>query len=361
MNAVPGVSVVLPVRDEERHLRAAVARVLAQRYDGPLEVVLAVGPSRDRTLEIAEGIARSDARVRVVHNPTGLTPAGLNLAVAAARHDVVVRVDGHSEIPDGYVRDCVRILGETGAANVGGRMVPVGVTPFQRAVAHAMSSRLGIGSEKFHTGGSAGPAPTVYLGCFRRDALERVGGFDERFVRAQDWELNHRLRGSGETVWFDPSLAVTYRPRDSWGALVRQFYRTGQWRRHVVRTYPGTASARYLAPPAAVLAVLVGSASAVVGVAADRAVLTLGALAPLGYVAVVLGGALLTARRIPWSVRARLPVVVATMHMSWGAGFLRGVPGRVPGPRATWHYPGAALGADRTVASRTGAHDRPED
>ncbi len=326
----PGVSVVLAVRDEERHLRAAVERVLAQAYDGPFEVVVAVGPSADRTREIADALAAEDPRVRVVDNPTGLTPAGLNIAVAAARHDVVLRVDGHSEIPDGYVRDCVEVLVRTGAANVGGRMHPVGVSPFQRAVARAMSSPLGIGAERFHTGGAAGPASTVYLGCFRRDALERVGGFDERFVRAQDWELNHRLRGAGETVWFEPSLAVVYRPRQSWRALATQFFRTGRWRRQVVATYPETASPRYLAPPVAVVGVVAGTLGAVVGLATGRAPLVLTAAAPLGYAGLVLAGSAVVGRDLPWPVRAWLPVVISTMHLSWGVGFLRGIGSSAP-------------------------------
>jgi GT2 family glycosyltransferase len=113
-----------------------------------------------------------------------------------------------------------------------------------------MSSPLGIGGARFNLGGRPGPADTVYLGVFRRDVLERLGGYDEQFVRAQDWELNHRIRRAAEIVWFTPDLVVTYRPRHSLAALARQFFRTGQWRREVIRRYPETASLRYLAAPA---------------------------------------------------------------------------------------------------------------
>jgi len=323
--SLPGVSVILPVRDEEAHLRAAVAQVLDQSYRGPFQVVLAVGPSGDRTREIADELAASDHRIVVVDNPSGRTPAALNRAVAAATHEVLVRVDGHSEISRDYVVRAVRTLTETGAANVGGMMVPVGVTPFEQAVARAMSSPLGIGSASFHTGGPAGPAPTVYLGVFRRDALARVGGFDESFIRAQDWELNHRLRSAGEVVWFDPELAVTYRPRGSWRALARQFYGTGRWRRQVIRHYPETASARYLAPPTAVVGVAVGTVVALVGAAVGPRWLLVAAAAPAVYTATVLIGSLAVSRGMSWPARLRLAPVVATMHMAWGVGFLRGV------------------------------------
>ncbi len=335
---MPGVSVVLPVRNEEAHLRAAVARVLAQRYDGPFEVVLAVGPSGDATAAIAAELAAADPRVVVVENPSGRTPAGLNLAIAAATHGLLVRVDGHAEVAEDYVARCVALLEQTGAANVGGMMVPVGRTPFEQAVARAMSSRLGIGAERFHTGGVAGPAATVYLGAFRRAAVEAVGGFDEEFVRAQDWELNHRLRAAGETVWFDPALGVDYRPRGSWRALASQFHRTGQWRRQVVRCYPETASVRYLAPPATVVACVAGTLAAAAGVVGPRW-LVAGAVLPVGYLGLVGAGSVVVSRGLPVRARALMPVVLATMHLTWGAGFLRGVR---RGPTGGRHYPDPA-------------------
>lgn len=358
----PGVSVILPVRDEERHLRAAVAQVLRQDYPGAFEVVLAVGPSRDRTREIADEIAAEDPRITVVANPSGRTPAALNLAIAAARHDVLVRVDGHSEIEPDYVRTAVAVLRATGAANVGGLMVPVGTTPFERAVAAAMSSPLGIGAVAFHTGGAAGPAPTVYLGVFRRDALERVGGFDETFVRAQDWELNHRLRRAGEVVWFDPTLAVTYRPRGSFRALATQFYRTGRWRRQVVRTYPETASLRYLAPPSTVAGLAVGSVAALVGATAGPRWLVAGVAAPVVYGAFLVAASGALGRGLDAAARWRLPGVVATMQMAWGVGFLRGVERPTAVVPGAGGYPGSAHAPDRSgQPPRRGGPESPED
>lgn len=311
---------MMTVRDEEDHLREAVASVLAQDYPGGLEVVLAVGPSRDRTREVADALAAEDARVVVVDNPTGRTPDGLNAAIAATRHGVVVRMDGHGALSDGYVRRAVEILEETGAANVGGVMLAEGVGDLQQAVAVAMRSPLGIGAARFHVGGAAGPADTVYLGVFRREWLERVGGYDTTFTRAQDWELNHRIREAGGVVWFSPDLTVTYRPRATWPDLARQFYTTGQWRRQVARSHPGTLNARYLAPPVAT-ALVVGGA---VGGLLWRPLWVL----PLGYAAAVTAGGAWIARRQRPGVVARMPGVLATMHLTWGAGFLRGTRAR---------------------------------
>jgi succinoglycan biosynthesis protein ExoA len=320
--AWPPVSVIMPILNEERYLAEAVGRVLDQGYPGTLEVILAVGPSADRTEEIARELAAADSRVRVVDNPTGRTPHGLNAAIKASSHDILVRVDGHGLLSPGYLARAVEVLRETGAANVGGIMQAEGETDFEKAVAAAMTSPLGIGSAAFHVGGAAGPADTVYLGAFRRDVLDRLGGYDEHFVRAQDWELNYRIRQAGETIWFTPELTVTYRPRPNLRALARQFYRTGQWRREVIRRYPETANVRYLAPPVMTAGLALGTLAGLVAVLGGPGWLHIGWLAPVGYALGVLVASVAMAKGLPGRAKAWLPAVLATMHVSWGAGFL---------------------------------------
>ncbi|MET7279345.1 glycosyltransferase family 2 protein [Kribbella sp. NPDC005582] len=325
MSSWPPVSVVMPVLNEERHLEEAVGRVLDQNYPGELEVVLAIGPSKDRTQEIADKLADTDGRITIVENPTGKTPAALNVGIAHARHDILVRVDGHGALTDGYITRAVEVLDESGADNVGGVMAAEGRTPTEMAVACAYRSRLGLGASTFHQGGKAGPADTVYLGVFRRAALERVGGFDETMHRAQDWELNYRIRKTGGLIWFSPDLSVTYRPRSSLSAVAKQFFHTGQWRREVIRRHPETASKRYLAPPVAVIGIALGTVLGIIGLITGNAWLDLGFLAPLGYGLLLLAGSAVEGRYLPWKALAWMPLVCATMHMSWGLGFLIGL------------------------------------
>lgn len=324
--AMPGVSVVMPVLNEERHLAAAVNQILSQEYPGPIEIIMAVGPSKDRTEEIAAELAAADERVEVVANPVGRTPHALNLAIAAARYDYLVRVDGHGELTDGYIETAIELLQRTGAANVGGIMDAQGRTPFEQAVATAYTSRLGLGGSTFHLVTSQeGPADTVFLGCFRKDAVVAVGGFDETLFRAQDWELNYRLREAREKIFFSPKLRVTYRPRSSPKAVLQQFYETGKWRREVVRRHRETISLRYLAAPIAVAGVLGGSALGLAGFATKKPLLLAGWLAPVGYLGLIVAGAAALRRELPLEVRVRLPMVFAIMHMAWGAGFVRGL------------------------------------
>lgn len=314
MQSFPPVSVIMPLLNEERHLADAVDMVLAQDYRGELEVVLALGPSRDRTDEVAARVAAADPRVRLVRNPSGRTPDGLNAAIAAVTGEVVVRVDGHAEIPTDYVSTAVAELVRVGADNVGGVMDARGTTEFERAVAAAMRSPLGVGASRFHTGGSAGESDTVYLGVFRREALERVGGYDPHFARAQDWEMNHRIRQTGGTVWFTPDLRVTYRPRGSFRTLARQYFHYGRWRRVVAAHHEGTINARYLAPPTMVVLTAAGLVAGFVWAPAW--------VVPAGYVAGVTVGGLAISGGEPVRTRALTPAVLATMHWAWGVGFL---------------------------------------
>lgn len=326
-----GVSVIMPVLNEERHLAQAVTGILTQDWPGPLEIVLALGPSTDRTDEVARRLAAIDDRIVLVPNPRGRTPSGLNAAVRASRYEVVVRVDGHAILPGSYVSTAVETLTRTGADNVGGVMQAEGETSFEQAVARAMTTSMGVGAAAFHVGGGEGEAETVYLGCFRKSALQRVGGYDETFLRAQDWEMNHRIRETGGLVWFCPAMVVTYRPRPDVPSLAEQYFHYGRWRREVMRRHPETVSRssarRYFAPPLAVVGVAGGTAAGMVGSMVGPRALRVGWLAPIGYVAVITVGAAVAGRGLPPAARAWLPLVYATMHGSWGTGFLTSPPG----------------------------------
>ena len=309
----PPVSVILTVANEAAHLESAINAILDSQYKGEIEVAIAVGPSNDGTFEIAENLSTSDDRIKVIKNPSGRTPDGLNAAIGATQHEIIVRVDGHSEISNDYIDKAVKILQETGAVNVGGIMAAEGITPFQRAVARAMRSPIGVGPARFHTGGSAGSTDTVYLGVFKRSALDAIGGYDKRFTRAQDWELNYRLRSNGGLIWFDPSLQVTYRPRKNPRALASQYFQYGRWRSAVLRHHKKAANARYLAPPLNLIAQLI---SVTLGVFVNPIFFLL----PMIYLSAILIASLILGKG--WNEKIRLPIVLIIMHFCWGFGFI---------------------------------------
>jgi glycosyltransferase involved in cell wall biosynthesis len=317
MAVLPAISVIMPVLNEEGHLADAVAAVLAQSYASELELLLALGPSRDNTNQIAKALAKADKRVRLIDNPAGLTTVGLNEAIRQARFDYIVRVDAHSEPAANYLTRGIEILLETGADLLGGIMAAKGKSAFQKAVAWAYTSRFGVGGAAYHVGGQAGEAESAYLGIFRKSALERVGGYNERIIRGEDWDLAQRIKQEGGLVWFSPELEVTYWPRGRFSRLVKQFYSTGIWRGELTRRNFATASKRYFAPPLTIAAILAG-----------LIVLCFGhvlGLVPLALYLLGVAFLAVTAPRLSIKSRVAVLIVLPTMHFSWGYGFWVGL------------------------------------
>jgi len=309
----PPVSVILPILNEERDLSNCISAILQQDYPSEIEVILALGPSEDKTTQIAEKLSASDSRIKLVSNPTGQTAVGLNLAIKVSSNEIICRIDGHSEISNNYVKTAVEILQQKNAVNVGGLMYADSDSGLQRVVAQAMRSKLGVGPSKFHTGGSAGESDTVYLGTYKKAAVLAAGGFDERYIRAQDWELNYRLRKNGGLIWFDPRLQVTYRPRSTFKKLAKQYFQYGRWRRVISRQHKNTVNFRYLAPP---FAVATNTLSVFFSIIINPLFIT----PLLIYFCALIIGSLFIGRKV--IDKLIMPFVLATMHFSWGIGFI---------------------------------------
>lgn len=312
MDEWPSVSVVIPARNAAPTIGETLDAALTQEYPGEFEVIVSDGSDNEATARL---IAERYPGVRLVSNPDRITSAGLNRAIAVSRGKVIIRCDAHATFPSGYAKRAVAVLQRTGAANVGGRQVPTGATLFRRAVALAMSSPLGAGDSRYKIGGPEGPTDMVYLGVFQREALERIGGFDETLVHNQDYELNWRLRKSGQIVWFDPSLAVRYLPRGNLRALAKQYFNYGRWKAVMLKRNPRSLRWRQLAAPLLVFALISSLLCAALGWP------QLAMVTPLLYGACLLSGALLVGigRREPAALL--LPIVLATIHLSWGLGF----------------------------------------
>ena len=257
----PVVSVVIPARDAEATICDTLDAVLAQDYSGEVEVIVGDGSDGDATSVV---IRDRYPGVLVVPNPERITSSGLNRAIESSRGEVIVRCDAHAALPPGYIKRAVETMRRTGAAVVGGLQEPTGDNLFQRAVGMAMTTPLGAGDSRYKIGGREGPTDMVYLGVFRTEVLSEIGGFDEKIVHNQDYELNWRLRDRGETVWLDPQLRVRYRPRGSLQALAQQYFNYGRWKSVVLQRHPRSLRWRQLAPPALVcaLAASLGCAAA---------------------------------------------------------------------------------------------------
>jgi cellulose synthase/poly-beta-1,6-N-acetylglucosamine synthase-like glycosyltransferase len=316
----PFVSVVIPILNEERHIRDCLESVIAQDYPADrIEVIVADGGSTDMTRDIVAAMAAGDARIRLVDNPAGDQAAGLNQAIAASQGEIVARLDGHAAWRSWHLSRCVELLSTPSVVNVGGAMEAVGETTLGKALALATRSPLGIGGARYRYANEQLETDTVFLGCFRRDAVDAVGGYDESLAPHEDYELNLRLRSAGGTIVFSPDIPTTYWTRGTWGSLLRQFFAYGRAKAVASRRNPAVIRPYHLAPP-----LLVGALPVLaVATARRRRGALLAALVVYGATCAV--GAVIVGWGAPAGVRVRLPFVFPAMHIAWGLGFWRGL------------------------------------
>jgi glycosyltransferase involved in cell wall biosynthesis len=320
------VSVIVPCRNERRYIEAFVAGVWAQALPPGwrLQLVIADGLSDDGTRELLQRMAAAEPRLRCIDNPGRIVSTGLNLALAHADGEVIVRMDVHTEYANDYVAQCLAALAESGADNVGGpwhAQPDAGAGPMQQAVAAAFQSPAVAGGALSRRLDHEGWVDTVYLGCWPRATFERFGGFDESLVRNQDDEHNLRIVRGGGRVWQSPRIRSVYRPRATLSQVFRQYLQYGYWKPFVMKKHGQAASLRHLVPAVFVAALAVLTAAALLGAARWPLVslLALYGAAVLALTAGVAAGSPLGAGAI-----VRVPAVIVAYHVGYGVGSLFG-------------------------------------
>lgn len=322
-SARPFVSVVLPVRNEAGFIARSLEAVLAQDYPAEhMEVIVSDGMSTDGTRDIVQSFCARHPNVRLIDNPGRIVPTGLNAALAQARGEIIVRVDGHCEIAPDYASRCVQHLMRDGVDAVGGPLETVGQTALAQAIAIGMSSTFGVGGSAFRTVANRTLlTDTVAFPAYTRAAMDRAGPFDEELVRNQDDEYNYRLRKLGGKILLAADVRSRYYSRSSFRSLWRQYFQYGYFKVRVLQKHPWQMRPRQFAPPLFIAALLFS--------------LLLAPFSPFGpyllaltagsYFAVNLGASILAAAKKGWPFLPLLPVIFATLHVSYGAGFLVGL------------------------------------
>jgi len=312
------VSVVMPVRNEEKYIEQSLGAVLNQEYPhDKMEVLVADGMSTDNTRgEVARLASSTDIPVNILGNPAKIVPVGMNIAIRKAKGDVVVRIDGHTIIESDYIKQCVASLKRSGAANVGGRMRAKGNNYLTTGIAIATSTPFGIGNSAFHYSDREQFVDTVYMGAFWRDTLFKVGLYNENFKRHQDYELNYRIRKNGGRILLTPSIRSHYYVRDSLKKLCEQYFQYGVWKGRFIRVYPDSIKIRHIIPPVFIFLLFF---SFILSLFAKSLYLNFGFI--LGaYIFFLLTGSCLMSAKGKTKFVPLLPVILACIHFSWGIG-----------------------------------------
>lgn len=315
--ALPRVTVIMPVYNEAAFIERSLGAVLGQDYPAErVEVLVVDGGSTDATVARVAAMAARDPRVRLLANPGRIQARAMNVGLDHAQGDVIVRVDGHTVVAPDYVRRCVECLATTGAQNVGGPQRFAATTPLGRAIAAAYRSPFSVPS-RFTVSQRAEVVDTVYMGAWPRAVFDRVGRFDESLAVNEDYELNYRIRRAGGRIYLSPDIRSRYYGRQTLGALWRQFFRYGAWKCRVLMQHPRSAKPRHLVAPAFVAALVGGG---LLG-ALSRPIRRLWTAVVGLYLAANGLASVRQAAREDWALLGRLPFVFSTMHLAWGSGF----------------------------------------
>lgn len=319
----PLVSVILPIRNEEKAIQRTLNSVIAQDYPRDrLEILVADGMSDDATRSLVSDYAARDQRIRIVDNPGRIMVTGFNTALGFSRGEIIIMAGGHTELARDYVHNCVRLLAQGPAECVGGPIETVPNSPEASAIALAMSSPFGVGGVAFRSAaGNARYVDTVAFGAYTRRVIERAGPLDEEMVRNQDDEYNYRLRKLGAKILLSPSVRSRYYSRSTLRALWRQYFQYGFWKVRVLQKHPGQMQPRQFVPPLFVASCLI---SLLLAPFAKLGLwLCAAALGP--YLIANLGWSIVTARKSNWRLLPLLFLTFATLHISYGLGFLLGI------------------------------------
>lgn len=318
----PFITVICPIRNEEKHIEACLQSILDQDYDPALMEILVVdGMSSDGTRAIVRKLRAQDGRIRLLDNPGHIVPTAMNIGIQQARGEIIVRVDGHATIAGNYLSACVRHLAATGAACVGGPIESINTTYVGHAIALAMSFPFGVGNSRFRTSNFCGYVDTLAFGAYRREVFEKIGLFDEELVRCQDDELNYRLRKFGGEIYMTPDIRSRYFPRARLKKLWRQYFQYGYWKVRVLQKHPRMMQPRQFVPGAFVGAVICSPMSALFlqpTWLAGAGILGL-------YTAANLCAALVLSCQRGLKYLPLLPLVFMLLHFSYGLGFLWGL------------------------------------
>ncbi|WP_353412562.1 glycosyltransferase family 2 protein [Arenicella sp. 4NH20-0111] len=316
----PSVSIVIPCFNEQGFIKPCLTSLLDGVYPhDKIEIILVDGGSTDNTLKEVGSLEGKPFNITIIHNPKKITPAAMNIGIEAASNDIIMWCGAHALYDSNYVSISIKTLLETNCASVGGVISPIAKTITGNAIAVATTHQFGIGNAKYRYSTRRQSVDTVFGGCFTKTSVEKIGGFDEKWIRNQDFEFNYRLRKHIGKIILEPTIRCNYYCRETIHSLSKQYFQYGYWRCKTSLKHPGSMSFRQLIPVALNLGLIASAILILIGGNAT----SVGFVLPVVYMTANLAAsAHLSIKNKSASLITRLPFIFPSIHISWGAGFL---------------------------------------
>ncbi len=265
----PMVSVIVPVRNEERFIGRCLRSIIENEYPKEkLEIIVVDGMSEDGTRKIVEKLKDEFENIKILENKYRYTPHALNIGIRNSKGEIFMIAGAHTTYSKNYIRECVLRI-EKGYDVVGGlvRTVPSSDTPTARAIARVLSHPFGVGGAKYRTLESLDEdieVDTVAYGLYRKSVVDRVGYFNENLLRNQDIEFNLRIKRSGGKILLTPKATAYYHARDNLSKLWRNNFSNGFWVIWSLRFSKLPFSLRHLVPLFFILFLIFGGIASLV-------------------------------------------------------------------------------------------------
>ncbi len=318
----PFVTIISPVRNEEKYIARCLAALVDQDYDKTqYEILVVDGMSSDETRNIIKSFEKKYKNLHLLDNPHHTAPFALNIGLKNAKGDVIIRIDGHAIVEKNYLSLCVRYLQQTGAECVGGIIESINEPKLGKLIAAAMSSPFGVGNVRFRTSGKEGYVDTVAFGAYRKEVFQKIGWFDEEFERNQDDEFNYRLREAGGRIFMTPQIKAYYYPRTNLRKLWQQYFQYGLWKVRVMQKHLAVMQMRQFIPALFIFSILI---SLILGII-YRPFLYCFAAIIISYSALSAYNSLKIAYIEKFRCFYLLPIIFACLHFSYGFGFYFGM------------------------------------
>lgn len=316
------VSVVIPVRNEEKYIDKCIRSILSQDYpQNTLELIFVDGASEDNTVKIIKNYIKNNSHIRVLDNPKKFVQYALNVGIKAATGEYIVRMDAHSEYEKNYVSKCVEYLEKTDASDVGGPMIARGNSRLQRVIAASYHSKFALGGGKNHDKEYEGYADTVYLGAFKRQDILSIGLYDERLIRNEDDDLSFRMIKNRMKIYITPEIKSVYYPRSTYKALFKQYFEYGLWKVAVIKKHNRPARLTHLIPLLFVVFLLLFG----IGSFFSKSVLAIFSTVLSTYLILNMYFSFNNHDISSISDKFRLMLVHIILHVSYGIGFWIGI------------------------------------